>query len=335
MAERGYKSLWLVVLLGSLSILCPGALYCQQLGREALSSLPVDTYQVTYSNLAQLRSLPDYPKIRQRMFNQQLNNLQEFLRAMGTDPERDVDEAMLGWRGDPSNSNGFFGMASGRFQTAKIHDSFVRNKLPIREYQGLELYAYGSGEDAADLFFAFLNSSTAAFGRLGDLKAILDVRAAEQVALDSKQLFVNGEAELEGTAPQWGIATGRAAVNLAGPWLTSGGKLPVDPSVFAGNIRAVLYRVEWDNNFTAKLSVLCQNSDSASALAQVLTLLRTSPMLSTANSSSSVSSLLRDMDIQASESRVDLKVSGPIESLDQVFRSSAPSVRPSAANQAQ
>jgi|SRR5581483_3614293 hypothetical protein len=335
MAMGNRRALSAVELILVLSLCCPSFIYGQQLGREALSSFPTDTYQITYSNLAQLRSLADYSKIRQRMFNQQLNNLQEFLRAMGTDPEHDVDEAMLGWRGNPAGSNTFFGMAAGRFQTARIHDSFVRNKLPIRQYQGLELYAYGSGEDPADLFFAFLDSSTAAFGRLPDLKAILDVRAGEQVALDSKQLFVNGEAELEGTAPQWGMATGKAAVNLAAPWLTSGGKLPVDASAFAGNIRAVLYRVDWDNNFTARLSVLCQSPESASALTQVLTFLRNSPMLSTSNSPSSVASLLRDMDIQTSESRVDLRASGPIETLDQVFRNPGPAAPPSTTRQAQ
>lgn len=322
MTERNRKSLSIVSLLRLFALLCARELYGQQLGREALSSFPADTNQITFSNLAQLRSLPDYPSIRQRMFNQQLNNLQEFLRSMGVDPEKDVDEAMLGWRGEPSNVGGYFGLAAGRFLAAKIHDSFVRNKLPVREYQGVELYAYGSGEDAADLFFTFLNSSMAAFGRLGDLRAILDVRAGEHAALDSRQMFVNGEAELEGTAPQWGIATGKAAANLAAPWLTSGGKFPVDPSAFSGTLRAVLYRVEWDNGFTAKLAVLCQNSESASALAQVLTLLRTFPP-SPSNASTSVASLLRDMDIQASDSRVDLKATGPIETLDQVFRSSA------------
>jgi len=317
--SRLYSS-FLSTTWGAALLLFPTALHSQQVARDSLSSFPADTHQMTCANLAQLRSLPDYPRIRQRIFNQQLSNLQDFLRSMGTDPEKDVDEVMLGWRGEPANTSSFFGLAEGRFQRDQIHESFVRSQLPIRHYEGVELYAFGSGDDPADLFFTFLSSSLAAFGRLSDLKALLEVRAGGRPALDSNAIFVNGEAELEGTAPQWGIATGKAAAHLAAPWLASGGKLPVDPSAFLGFVQAVLYRVEWDSGFTAKLSILCENSENASALAQVLNFLRASPKLATGSAPPGVASLLQNMEIHESGSRVELSASGPVETLDQVFQ---------------
>ena len=61
-----------------------------------------------------------------------------------------------------------------------------------------ELFAFGSGADPADTFFTFLDSSLAAFGRLHDLKALLDVREGSADALETNQTFRSYEAELEG-----------------------------------------------------------------------------------------------------------------------------------------
>lgn len=304
----------------TLFLVFPVVLKGQGLAREALSSFPADTQQLAYLNLAQLRLLPEYPELRRRLFSRQLRDFQDFLRSMGTDPDKDVDEVVLGWRGEATDTARFFGLAEGRFQPEQVHEFFARSQLPSREYAGLDLYAFGSGEDPADLFFAFLSSSSAAFGRLRDLRALLDVRARTGPALDSNSAFVNWEAELEGTAPQWGIASGKAAVNQAAPWLTAGGKLPVDPRAFLSPVQAVLYRVEWDNGFSTRISIPCQTSESAAALAQVLTLWRDSRGTQAASATSGAATFLQGMEIQASGSRVELSGSGPVEDIDQVFR---------------
>jgi len=107
-------------------------------GRDALSNFPADTQQLVYSNLAQLRALPDYSQIRQLLFTQQLRTLEDSLRSMGTDPEKDVDEVTLGWRGDPSSTS-FFGLAEGRLQPDQVHDYVVQHQLPYQQYAGYDL----------------------------------------------------------------------------------------------------------------------------------------------------------------------------------------------------
>src|SRR5579864_9628272 len=123
-------------------------------GRDALSNFPADTQQMVYSNLAQLRALPDYALIRQLLFNQQLRTLEDSLRSMGTDPEKDVDEVTLGWRGDPS-STAYFGLAEGRLQPDQVHDYVAQHQLPYQQYAGYDLYASSSGQDRSALYFVF------------------------------------------------------------------------------------------------------------------------------------------------------------------------------------
>ena len=115
-----------------------------------------------------------------------------------------MDEVMLGWRGEMVGPAGFLGLAAGRFQPDLIQKFFQQTNLPVREYNGADLYAFGSGTDANDLFFTFFDNTLAAFGRLGDVKAMVDARMGSINALNTNSDFVNWQGELDGTAPAMG-----------------------------------------------------------------------------------------------------------------------------------
>jgi hypothetical protein len=288
-----------------------------------LAVFPADTQQLTYLNVAQLRSMPEYPQIRQRLLDRRFRDFQDFLRWVGIDPDKDLDEVVLGWRGEASGGAGFFGRAEGRFDPELIHNFFIRQQLPLRQYAGMELYAFGSGASPADVFFVFLSSSSAAFGCLKDLTELLDVRAGTRPALDTNSAFVEWEAELEGSSAQWGIAVGKAAVNAAGPWLAAGGKQSADPSVMFGPVRALLYRVDWSSGVTAHISILCQNSETAAALSALLAAWRDSrPTAGSEPAPAAASALIQALEIQASGSRIELTASGPMGAVDQILRGS-------------
>jgi hypothetical protein len=297
----------------------PGLLCAQQAARAGLTSFPVDTQQVAYSNFAQLRSSPDYPQIRQHILYQQLRGFQEFLRSVGVDPEKDVDEVMLGWRGQSLSGPGSFGVAAGRFEPDKVREFFTQTQLPVQSYAGFDLFAFGSGADPEDTFFTFLDSSLAAFGRLPDLKAILDVRQGSAQALDADQTFQGYETELEGTTPQWGILTGKASANVIAPWLSGGKKNTIDITAFLEPVQAVLYRVDWDGGFTAHISLVCNTPASATGLYQLLSILKSAPVSSALGGGTGSPSLLQNLDSHQNGSRIELSASGPANALEQIL----------------
>jgi len=303
-------------LLGSL--LFPALLAADQLPGEALNSFPADTLQVAFTNLATLRSLPVYPQIRTRTLNRQLHAFEEFLRPMGIDPDRDVDEVMLGWRGVMVGPAGYLGLAAGRFQPDLIQQYFTRTGLPVREYNGANLYAFGSGGDPDDLFFTFFDSTLAGFGRLGDLKAIVDARQGSINALNANSDFVNWLGELDGTAPQWGILNGKSTANLAAMWL-AGGQKNVDLSSFGNSVRALLYRVQWDTGFSVNLIMVCTTPESAAGFATLLGMLQQAAQAPSAPGGVAVPSILRNVATHRDGNRLQLDVSGPADMLDQIL----------------
>jgi hypothetical protein len=298
----------------------PGLLCAQQAARAGLASFPADTQQVAYSNFAQLRSSPDYPQIRQHVLSQQSHGFQEFLHSVGVDLEKDIDEVMLGWRGESLSGPGSFGVAAGRFEPDKVREFFTQTRLPVRSYAGFDLFAFGSGADPADTFFTFLDSSLAAFGQLHDLKTLLDVTEGSADALETNQTFRGYEAELEGVAPQWGILTGKAAANVAAPWLSGGRKNTVDMTAFLQPVQAVLYRVDWDGGFAAHISLVCKTRESAAGVFQLLNILESAPVFSAPGGGHGPGSLLHNLDARQNGSRLDLSASGPAEALDQILK---------------
>ncbi len=303
----------------SVAILFSAPLYGQYAGEDALAKFPADTQQMAYTNLAELRQVPQFPLIQAHLLSPQLRNLESLLRAAGIDPDKDVSELVLGWRGQVQDTTRFFGLAEGSFNTDRIHEFFVNNKMPIQHYGGYDLYAFGSGAPRTAMFFTFFDSSTAEFGRLVDLKALIDVRNATKPALNSNPDFRRWEGDLEGLAPQWGIATGLAAANEAIPWLTQGKKIAVDPSALFGSVKAVLYRVNWGSEIMAHLSIICQNPEAANGLGQLLNLLRNAQPAVKKDVSPALSQILQNMNVNVDGSHLDLDASASISDLSQLI----------------
>lgn len=309
-----------LALLGGLgAALFPSPLAADQLPGEALNTFPADTLQVAFTNLATLRSLSVYPQIRQRILNRQLRAFEDFLRPMGIEPEKDIDEVMLGWRGEMVGAAGYLGMAAGRFQPDLVRQYFDRSGMVAREYDGSALYAVGAGTDPDDLYFTFFDSTLAAFGRLGDVKAMVDARQGSVNALNSNSDFVNWQGELDGTAPQWGIMNGKSAGNLAAAWLTTGGQKSVDLSSIGRSVRALLYRVQWDSGFSAQLFMVCNTPETAAGFATLIGLLQQSAKQPTPSGGVNFPPILQSIQTQRDGARLELDASGPPELLNQIL----------------
>jgi hypothetical protein len=317
-----------VLVAVALVSLTPIRAWAQSAAQDALAMFPSDTEQFAYSDLSQMRTIPQFPVILSSLVGPGLRSLESFLKPAGIDPEKDVQQMVLGWRSGTDTSR-FFGIAEGNFNTDQVQQYFINQRVPFQTYQGYDLYPSGSGSPRTELFVTFLNSSTAAFGRLEDLKALIDVQNNTRSSLETNTDFQNWADELEGTAPQWGIATGPAAANQAIPWLTAGKNVPGNLSALFSPVRAVLYRVNWSQGSGVRLhlSVHCQNLQAAAGLSQLFTLLHnsaSSPSASTAQLTPAMAQVLQNLEVNTDGSNLSLDTTAPIGALGQLLNSAAP-----------
>jgi hypothetical protein len=287
------------------------SLRAQDVGAEALSFFPPDTQQVAYADLSQLRTLPNYKQLREALFSSEMRSLEGFLQSMGSDPEENVNEVILGWRGSAMSMSDAFGLAEGTFDPAQLQSVAAKGNVPSRDYAGYRLIDYRAGSGTG-VFFTYLSSDLAAFGRLNDLEALIDDYAGKQLSLNSNSQFVNWEAELAGSGPQWGITTGAAATKIAAPWLgsTSTSKSPFDLSALLKPVKAVLYTVNWSGDFTAQISIICDNSQNAQTLDRLVTIGQ-SALAAMSGMSASAQQFISRLQISTDGNRLELQGSGP------------------------
>ncbi len=298
----------------------PATLCAQGLAREALACFPADTVQMTYANFADLRGLPEFPQLRRVLFIRPIQQFESFLQPFGADPEKDVNEVVLGWRGPEGPRGVFFGLAQGSFDGPRIQNSMAQEKLPTRAYDGYVLSTFSSGVNPNDLFFTFLSSDLAAFGRLTDLKALIDGYFGNKATLNSDAQFVNWEGELDGSGPQWGITTGKAAANLAAPWLGGNAKKKdASLAMLFAPVKAVLYQVNWTNDFSVEIDLICQDAQSAETMERLLRIWRDSAA-SMNSRPADIASFVQELQIETDGRRVELTGSGSPDVLAQFLQ---------------
>lgn len=290
-----------------LVLFLPNPVLAQDISQTALAAFPADTQQIAYVDLGALRQLPNFHQISGALLNRQMLSFEEFLHSMESDPSKQVNEAAVGLRAEGPQT--LFGLASGEFDPEQVQNFIARQKFPTEQYDGFTLDSFGGGLSPNGLFFTFINPGLAAFGRLPDLQALLDGYLGQRVTLSSNKDFVNWVNQLDGSAPEWGITTGKAATTLAAPWLLSGSKQKVDLSSVLGPMKAVLYTANWDSGFTAQITAICQNSQSAGTLARLLSIWRDSASLR-GPQPAGVAEFVQSLQVSASGDEVQILASG-------------------------
>jgi hypothetical protein len=318
--SQGHR-VWLrtdLLLLASALLFFCLPLRAQELGREAIAVFPPDTTQLTFADLAELRTQPGYWQIHLFLFSQRAKDFESMFSSLGDDPEKNVDEVVLGWRNGKMDASTFFGLAEGNFDSSAIQTMVSQKHLPVVDYAGYMLAGYPSGPRSG-LYFAFLDSNTAAFGRLADLKTLIDGYVGNKPSLSSNAKFAAWASELEGSAPQWGITTGAGAAQLATPWLMGSGGSASTLTPFFQPIDAVLYRVSWSSDFTAHISIVCENSETAGTLSRLLDVWQNSPA-ALQKLPLSVQKFVQGLEISNTGARVEMKGSGPPDLLGELFQ---------------
>lgn len=291
----------------------------QELARTALATFPSGTQRFAYADLEALRSLPNYRQMRNAMFTSQMLSFERFLGSLGIDAEKDVNEVVLGWRGPGGEAPVFFGLAAGQFDPDAVEALVAKENLPSAQYGGYRLIAFGPGSSGTNLFFTFFSSNLAAFGRMSDLKALIDGYQGTGKTLQTNSEFANWATSLDSSGPEWGITTGKAAAGLTLPLLPRGQRS--DLSELLGPIKAVLYSVNWSGDFSAQISVITTNAQSASTIAQILTLARDAASAG-ASKPPLVAGFLQQTQISANGNRVEIAGSGSPGVLSALMRSS-------------
>src|SRR5260370_4463293 len=204
---------------GAAAMLCTTQISsAQSLGADTISLFPKNVGEFAYANLTQALWEKWFPQLPEQMLPERFKQYEKFLASAGVDPNSQVEELAWGLVAegvtDKTSGTGsaavptgeeVVGVALGSYNPQSTEAYFKAQKLPTFKSHGFTMYAFGSGAGANDLFFLFLDSSTAAFGHRSELEKMLDVRygGAEGLLRNEKMYSLINDAN--GTGVVWAV----------------------------------------------------------------------------------------------------------------------------------
>src|SRR5260370_3947489 len=186
-----------------MSLAMPKPARGQRLGADIIALFPKEVGEFAYADLKKARTMKWYPQLQEQMLPDRFKQFEKFLASAGVDPNSQVDELAWGLVADAPAGKGegaassalptgeqIGGVALGNYNPDSTEAYFKRQKLPTFKARNYTLYAFGGGSGANDLFFLFIDSSTAAFGHRSVLEKMVEVRfGAEEGLLRNDKFF--------------------------------------------------------------------------------------------------------------------------------------------------
>ena len=303
------------VILASL-VAIPQAASAGTLDSQVLAMFPKQVGEIAYADLKSARQLPWFPQLREQLLPSNFRKFEQFLTTAGIDPNTQVDE--LAWAAispSKSSSEQIIGVALGAFDPTSTESRLKAEKLPVTEYAGFHLYAFGSGSGANDILFTFIDSNTAAFGQRSGLQQLLDVRTgvAENILSNDKLSPLVSDANGSGTV--WAVLDQNYTHVAMQQLVPQASQFPQATAII-NRMQAMTINVQADSGLDAQFQAVCGSSDDANTLAAAL---QAGIMLRRYQEAQSEPDLAAALDhVSVSESGDRLKVDAPV-SQDQLL----------------
>ncbi|HUA01568.1 MAG TPA: hypothetical protein VMB02_14630 [Candidatus Aquilonibacter sp.] len=257
------------LLLASFTLL-PRTSSAGSLSTGIIGMFPKQVGEFAYADMKSARQFPWFSQLREQLLPSRFRQFEEFLSAAGVDPNTQVDE--LAWGAINAGKSGgeqILGVALGTFDPDSNEARFKQQKMPMTDYHGYHLYAFGSGSAATDILFTFIDSNTAAFGVRPAMEKMIDVRTGiSESLLSNDQMFplIN---EAEGTGLIWAVLD-QAYTHIAiQQLLPQAGQFPQAATII-NRMRAMTISVAADSGIDAQFQAVCSSTDDANLLAAAL-----------------------------------------------------------------
>ena len=322
------KIIWAGVAIAILSAI-PRVSRAGALGSDILTLFPKDSGELAYADLKEARQFPWFAQLQQQMVPAKFKEFETFLSAAGIDPNTQVTElawAMVPGKATTDTASGavpttdqIVGIALGQFQPASAEAYFTSKKLPVVKIRTFSLFAFGGGSGPNDLFFFFLDASTAAFGQRQQLEQLIAVRYGEAQGLYSNSDFSSLVDQANGGGTVWAVLN-PAYTRLAMQQLVPETAQFPAAAQLTSKLKALTISVKGGSGVDAKFEAVCGSTEDANTFAALLQAGLMYRKYQVGSSNPDLGQLLDSAQITPSGDRLDLKLSLTDDQMQSLIR---------------
>lgn len=269
-------------ILFAMALALPRPAHAGKLGADMIGLFPKDIGEFGYADLKKARGFKWFSQLQEQLLPDRFRQFEKFLASTGNDPNTQVDE--IAWAlvaegmsaktegvGSDAVPNGeeMVGIAIGNFNQDSADAYFKKQKLPTFPVHGYTMYAFGTGTGGSDLFFFFIDASTAAYGHRSILEKMIGVRFGDTDGLMRNEKFYPLINEANNGSPVW-VVTNPAYTRLAIQQLAPEIEQFPEAAKLVTRMQNSIINVEADSGLDAKVQAICGSTDDANTLGQLL-----------------------------------------------------------------
>jgi hypothetical protein len=271
-----------VVALTVAGLVAPQGARANRLGTDIIALFPKEVGEFAYADLKKARTMAWFPQLQQQMLPDRFKQFEKFLASAGVDPNSQVEELAWGLvaegvtskteaAGSTATPTGeqIVGVALGNYNPDSTEAYFKRQKLPTFKARNYTLYAFGTGAGPSDLFFLFIDSSTAAFGHRSVLEKMVEVRFGAEEGLLRNDKFFPLINEANGNGIVWAVLN-PAYTRLAMQQLAPEVEQFPEAAKLVSRMHNMLINVNASSGIDGKFQAICGSPEDANTMAQLL-----------------------------------------------------------------
>lgn len=245
------------------SLLLVSMAYAMPLNSSARSCIPAELLQLISVDYRALKDSPTAMALKQQLMPDNIKQFETALKAIGIDPEKDVDTlTFASFRSGKQGIKGV-GVASGPFNMKAVLKKMKLQKYVPKKYNNSFLYPMDGG-----FMMSFLDDSTLLFGDSVAIRAALDTRDGQTLGLDTNGTMADMMSSVD-SAPVWSILDQQGTQNMMRSALGDASKI-ADYETVKKRLVGSRYTMNFNSGVNFDLTVVTSDSMTASTMSSLV-----------------------------------------------------------------
>lgn len=233
------------------------------LNSSARACVPADLLQLISVDYRALKDSPTAMSLKQQLMPDNIKQFEAALKAIGLDPEKDVDTLTFASFHAGKQGVKTVGVAAGPFNMKAVLKKMKLQKFVPKKYGTAEIYPMDGG-----FVMSFLDDSTLLFGDSTSIRIALDTRDGQVLGLDTNGNMADMMSSVD-SAPVWSILDQQGTQNAMRSAMGDAAKVADYESV-KKRLLGSRYTMSFSSGVNFDLTVVTSDSMTAGTLSSLV-----------------------------------------------------------------
>jgi hypothetical protein len=245
------------------SLLLVSMAYAMPLNSSARSCVPGDLLQLISVDYRALKDSPTAMALKQQMMPDNIKQFEAALKAIGLDPDKDIDTLTFASFHAGKQGVKTVGVAAGPFNMKAVLKKMKLQKFVPKKYNNSDIYPMDGG-----FVMSFLDDSTLLFGDSTSIRVALDTRDGQVLNLDTNGTMADMMSSVD-SAPVWSLLDQQGTQNAMHSAMGDASKV-ADYDTVKKKLLGSRYTMSFNSGVNFDLTVVTADSMTAGTMASLV-----------------------------------------------------------------